>query len=88
MLYVTKRPLRWVGHVVRMRMDRLPRKMLTSWVNEKRSRGSPEMTYGRSLMKALKRANIDKSIWFEMAKDRNEWKMCAVVFLEVFFLFV
>ena len=57
-----------------MGMDNLPRKMITSWVNEKRPCSSPEMTYGRSLMKALKGANVDKNTWFEMAKDSNEWK--------------
>ena len=73
-VYVVRRQLRWAGHVARMEMDRLPRKMLSSWVNEKRPRGSPEMTYGRSLMKALKRANVDTNDWYEMAKDRNVWK--------------
>ena len=73
-VYVMKRQLRWVGHVVRMGMERLPRKMLTSWVNEKRPLGSPEMTYGRSLMKALKRAKLDKDTWYELAKDRLAWK--------------
>ena len=48
--------------------------MFSSWVNEKRLSGSPEMTYGRSLMKALKRANVDTNDWYEMAKDRNVWK--------------
>ena len=59
-IYIVKRQLRWAGHVARMDMNRLPRKMISSWVSEKRPRGSPEMTYGRSLFKALKKANIDK----------------------------
>jgi len=71
--YIVKRQLRWAGHVVRMGMDRLPRKMISSWVNEKRPRGSPEMTYGRSLFKALKKANVEKDDWFVLANDRDEW---------------
>ena len=34
--YVVIRQLRWAGHVARMGMDRLPRKMLSSWVTNKR----------------------------------------------------
>jgi len=51
--YVTTRQLRWAGHVTRMGMDRLPRKLLSSWVNNKRPIGAPELTYGRSLFKTL-----------------------------------
>jgi len=69
--YIVKRQLRWAGHVVRMGMDRLPRKMISSWVNEKRPRGSPEMTYGRSLFKALKKANVEKDDWFVLAVCNN-----------------
>jgi len=39
--YITRHQLCWLGHVTRMeseRLERLPRKMLTSWIREKRSR--------------------------------------------------
>jgi len=72
--YVVKRQLRWAGHVARMDLNRLPRKMISSWVSAKRPRGSPEMTYGRSFYKALKKANITKDNWFNLAMDRNNWR--------------
>ena len=72
--YVVIRQLRWAGHVARMGMDRLPRKMLSSWVTNKRPVGSPEITYGRALFKALKKANVDTKHWFEIAMDRVEWR--------------
>ena len=72
--YVVIRQLRWAGHVVRMGMNRLPRKMISSWINEKRPRGSPEMTYGRSMFKALKKANVDNNEWFVLAHDRDLWR--------------
>ena len=56
--YYETRLLRWVGHVVRMPIDRLPRKMLTAWVPSKRVIGCPRMTYGRTVKKALMNCGI------------------------------
>lgn len=56
--YVTRRQLRWPGHVAKMSDDRLLRKMLTSWVKEKIPRCAHEFTYGRGDYEALK-----KVIW-------------------------
>ena len=72
--YITKRQLRWAGHLSRMGMERLPRMMLSSWVRNKRPRGCPKFTYGRGLKKALKKAKIDVNNWVEMAKDRTLWR--------------
>ena len=57
-----------------MDIDRLHRKMLSSWVTHKRPVGSPEITYGRALFKALKKANVDSKHWFDIAMDRVEWR--------------
>ena len=51
--YYNTRLLRWVGHVARMNTNRLPRKLLTCWVRNKRPVGAPQMTYGRTVNKAL-----------------------------------
>ena len=72
--YISKRQLRWAGHVARMPNDRLPRKMLSCWVNNKRPRGAPQMTYGRSLKKSLKKAKIPSTNWHELAQDRAKWR--------------
>lgn len=72
-VYVTRRQLRWAGHVARMSFERLPRKMLSAWVPEKRPVGAPEFTYGRGLVKSLKKASIDKNSWHTLAQDRVLW---------------
>ena len=59
--YLVQRQLSWLGHVARMPMDRLPRRMLSSWVVNKRPRGSPQFTYGRGIYKALKKVDIPRS---------------------------
>ena len=72
--YVYRRQLRWAGHISRMSFDRLPRKMLSCWVKNRRPVGAPEFTYGRGLYKALRNSNIDIDTWFEIAFDRQMWK--------------
>ena len=72
--YITQCQLRWAGHISRMSMERLPRKMISSWVRNKRPRGCPRFTYGRGLYKALKIAKIDKKNWHELASDRTLWR--------------
>ena len=54
------RHLRWVGHIARMKHDRLPLMLLTSWVPHSRPIGCPRMTFGRTVKKALKRR---EEIW-------------------------
>ena len=51
--YIARRQLRWLGHVSRMPFDRLPRRLLSSWLPYKRPRGAPEMTFGKTMIKAL-----------------------------------
>ncbi len=41
-----------------MPMDRMPRKLLTGWVEHARPVGCPKMTWGHTLNKALKSYNI------------------------------
>ena len=72
--YVAQRQLRWLGHMARMDFGRLPRRMLSAWVPHKRPVGAPVMTYGRSVMKALKKFNIDPATWGALAADRVVWR--------------
>ena len=72
--YICKQQLRWAGHVIRMPWERLPRKMMSSWVRSKRPRGAPQLTYGRSLYKALRKAGVDTNTWHELAMDKPKWR--------------
>ena len=71
-LYVNRRQLRWLGHVARMGPQRLPRKMLTSWVPSKRPRGAPNFTYGRGIY--LRKIGMSKNDWYENALNRLAWR--------------
>ena len=67
--YYNRRLLRWAGHVSRMPMSRVPRKLLTSWVAKPRPVGSPQMTWGRALNKALRAAGVPSTFtkWRDLA---------------------
>jgi hypothetical protein len=72
--YVKCRQLRWLGHVGRMPFERLPRKMLSSWCATKRPRGAPQMTYGRTIGKALAHFHIDPDLWPKLSSCRFSWR--------------
>ena len=72
--YICRQQLRWAGHVICMPWHRLPRKMLSSWVRSKRPRGAPKYTYGRSLLKSIRKSGIDTNYWHVLASNKFEWR--------------
>ena len=72
--YINRRQHSWAGAVARMPFDRLPRKMLTSWVCARRPVGAPQFTYARGLHKALDKTGIDRSSWHQKAQDPASWR--------------
>jgi hypothetical protein len=72
-VYMYRRQLAWVGHVSRMSFKRIPRKLLSSWVNAPRTACGVEMTYGRALAKAFHYAGLNDKTWHEIAQDRPTW---------------
>ena len=72
--YVSRRQLRWLGHVSRMDFGRLPRRMLSSWVPHKRPAGAPRFTLGRTMAKAMDVFRLSHTRWAELAADRGAWR--------------
>jgi hypothetical protein len=77
--YLDQRVLGWAGHVARMNPDRLPRKLLTSYLDAPRKAGGQALTYGRTLRKALQRKEISVNAWMKRAQDRSEWRTTCKV---------
>ena len=68
--------LRWAGHVAHLLMDRMPCKLLTGWVEHARPVGCLQMTWGRTLNKALKSYDLptNSGQWSTLAADRRVWQ--------------
>ena len=69
--YVRKRHLHWPGHMARLDFDKLPRKMLSSWLCTKCPVGAPEYTYSCDMFKSLKEAAVNLNSWHELAHDKQ-----------------
>lgn len=67
------RRLQWLGHVYRMPADRLPRRLLSSWVTNPRPKGRPHLTYGHGLVNDLKTHGLGDT-WSALALDRVSWR--------------
>ena len=74
--YYHNRIILWAGHVAWTLMIRAPRQLLTGWVVHLRPSGCPEMTWGRTLKKALKCKGLPANFkeWRAIAEDRPEWR--------------
>ena len=70
--YYRRRLPRLAGHVSRMPMDRLPRQLHAGPAANNRPTGSPLMTWGRTLKKALIKCGQSPSFaaWRQAAADR------------------
>jgi hypothetical protein len=73
--YLARRRLRWAGCLVRMDFNRrIPRKLLSSWIPNKRPVGRPQTAYGHGLKKDIENAGVDFGSWFTLAADENTWE--------------
>jgi hypothetical protein len=74
--YFHCRILRWAGHVSRMPLRRLPRKLITSWLTEPRLPGGQQMSWSKTLKSALAAKDIPEaySEWAKLAADRPKWR--------------
>ena len=72
--YISRRQLSWAGSVARMPFERLPRRLLSSWVRSPRPIGAPQFTYARGLYKALDKKGISRSTWHRQAQDPSDWR--------------
>ena len=74
-----QRQLCWVGHVIRMPSNRLPRRVLYGeLVNGQRLPGGPKLRYMDHIHRILNKCNISTAELEQLSTDRDTWKSaCA-----------
>lgn len=72
---LAQRQLRWVGHVIRMPGDRLPRQVLYGQLlAASRKSGGPKLRYKDQLKQTLKKCNIQPNNLESAAANRPLWR--------------
>ena len=66
--------LRWCGHLVRMKNDRIPRAVFYGQLKEGSRTGGQKLRFKDTLKSNLKSCNIDISNWESYASDRSLWR--------------
>ena len=67
--------LRWVGHVQRMSVDRMPNKNFYSKLSSgARNRGGERKRFKDTLKQTLKLTYINTETWHALAENRTAWR--------------
>ncbi|KAK2171512.1 hypothetical protein NP493_1055g00002 [Ridgeia piscesae] len=77
-LYKKSNRLRWLGHVLRMPQDSIPKVALRWTPPGKRKRGWPKMTSRQSVMAVLKEMGLSWGEAQASAKNRTLWRSIVV----------
>jgi hypothetical protein len=66
--------LRWTGHVLRMREERIPKQILYGELSGTRHAGGQRKRYKDNIKTNLKECNISLQTWEQAAHDRSVWR--------------
>jgi len=77
-LLLLQRQLRWLGHVIRMPSNRLPRRLLYGELQlGQRPVGRPKLRYSDHIKSVLRKCNIPESQLEALAEDRVLWSLTS-----------
>lgn len=72
---IMKNQMRWVGHLVRMSDERLPKQLFYGELKQgRRPQHKPRKRFKDSVKENLSRLKIDGASWEDLAKDRCQWR--------------
>ena len=82
---VLQRQLRWLGHVIRMPSNRLPRRLLYGeLLIGHRPVGRPKLRYSDHIKSVLRKCDIPEADLEQLAADRDSWRSTCATGLESF----
>ena len=80
-----QRQLRWLGHVIRMLSNRLPRRLLYGeLLIGQRPVGRPKLRYSDHIKSVLWKCDIPEADLEQLAADRDSWRSTCATGLESF----
>ena len=71
---VTKCRLEWLGHVARMDIDRMPKRMLFGWLPQTRPQGGPRRRWRDVVRCDLRAIAMSDENWYDAALSRTSWR--------------
>ena len=75
---IVKSRMKWAGHMVRMKDDKLPKRAETKKQEGSRKRGRPQLRWEDCVKRDLRKAG-EEDKWRETANNRDQWKQITKV---------
>ena len=75
---LVKSRIKWAGHMVRMKDDKLPKRAETKKQEGSRKRGRPHLRWEDCVKRDLRKAEEEEK-WREKANNRDQWKQITKV---------
>ena len=70
---IIKSRMKWAGHFVRMKDERLPKRSATKKQEGCRKRGRPQLRWEDCVKRDLRKAEEEEK-WIEKTNNREQWK--------------
>ena len=81
---ITVKRLRWLGHLARMKDDRISKKLLFGWLPQRRPAQGTKLRWKDKVRKDLKKFNIEEDSWFHTAQERGPWRVRCKEGLDIY----
>ena len=75
---IVKSRMKWAGHMVRMKDEKLPKRSETMKHDGCRKRGRPQLRWEDCVKRDLRKAEEEEK-WREKANNRDQWKRITKV---------
>jgi hypothetical protein len=70
--WIKRQRISWLGHLERMKEDRMPKKIITQEPEETRRRGRPRKKWREEVERDLEVLGVRR--WRELVIDREKWR--------------
>ena len=76
---IVKSRMKWAGHMVRMKYDKLPKRAETNYQEGSRKRGRTQLIWEDCVKRYMWKAEEKEEKWRENVNNRDQWKQITKV---------